>query len=65
MTHHFLRDGQERAYEGLLSQLLEKYADQLEQASLWQRWKLRRRIEREARAELEKIAPNDALYLCR
>jgi hypothetical protein len=59
-------DGFTRAHSAaeaqVRAQVWAEYAEELEAADAWRRFWLRRRIEREIRARVEKVAPPDALY---
>ncbi|MEE8169953.1 MAG: hypothetical protein V3T70_05340 [Phycisphaerae bacterium] len=63
---HFVADGGDRLIRASIarirSEVAERYAEELEQAGILRRWRLRRRIEREIRRELEHLAPPDALF---
>ena len=65
-ANHIVADGHERAFSAALdrirAELLRRHAGELEQASFWRRWVLRRKIEREARRLACEVAPPDALY---
>jgi hypothetical protein len=62
----FMEDGCVRAQSAaepqIRLQVASEYSAQLEAAGAWDRFWLRRAIEREVRIRLEKVAPPDALY---
>ena len=59
-------DGQKRAYDGNVEQVRAeveaKYAEELRRAGVWKRMQLRRKMEKEIRERMKKIAPSDGLY---
>ncbi len=59
-------DGQERAHDGSIEQVRAeveaKYAEELRKAGFWERIFLLRRIKRDIRERMKKIAPPDGLY---
>jgi hypothetical protein len=68
----FVADGQQRIcatheywqkVQQIHAQIWAKYADELAQSSLWQRWGLRWKIRREIRQACADLAPDEALYL--
>ena len=61
-----VEDGQERAYDGSIEQVRAKveakYAEELKTAGMWKRMQIRRKMGKEIRERMEKIAPPDGLY---
>lgn len=64
---HFVADGRERVEKDFMMSIRAKVearsADQLREAGWWRRWRLRRQINREIRAELKQQRPSrEALF---
>jgi hypothetical protein len=66
IRERFLVDGCTRARSEaepvIRAQMVAEYAERVEAADAWGRFWLRREMEREIRARVEKLAPRDALY---
>lgn len=67
----FVQDGHKRLMDALAAkgvrdqvrtEVESEFAPALQQAPVWQRWQLRREIERELKRRIKKLAPPDALY---
>ncbi|MHC5039747.1 MAG: hypothetical protein ACYTHM_20780 [Planctomycetota bacterium] len=64
--HRFMADGRKRAIQGNLPEVVkkiqEKYAAEMKKAGFFGKIVLRRRMKREIKAEMERIAPKGACY---
>jgi hypothetical protein len=63
---HFVHDGCYRARTARVSairaEVEREYAEQLQSAGFWERWRLRREMKQEIERRLERVAPPWGLY---
>jgi hypothetical protein len=65
-VQHFVEDGCERTwkanYAPIRMEVDREYAERLQVAGYWERWRLRLQMHREIRRRLERVAPLWGLY---
>ena len=65
--NRIVNDGQKRAFGGSINQVRAeveaKYAEEMRRAGVWKRMWIRRKVEKEIRERMRRIAPPGGLYL--
>jgi hypothetical protein len=65
-SNHFVEDGYERACDAAIDKIraavAAEFAERLQTADWWERWRLRYAMRREIKRRLERVAPPWGLY---